>query len=117
MAQINIVIRSESYHESCEDLTPCDVFDLVTGTSTGGLIAIMLGKLGMSLDDCIQAYRNLAKKIFEKKHLRAHLTRGLGPTKYSGKCLERCIENVIRQSQLDEKIPMAATNNSDRIPW
>jgi len=26
---------------------PCDCFDLIAGTSTGGLIAIMLGKLGM----------------------------------------------------------------------
>jgi patatin-like phospholipase/acyl hydrolase len=26
---------------------PCDYFDLIGGTSTGGLIAIMLGLLGM----------------------------------------------------------------------
>lgn len=25
---------------------PCDVFDMICGTSTGGLIAIMLGRLG-----------------------------------------------------------------------
>jgi Patatin-like phospholipase len=26
---------------------PCELFDLIGGTSTGGLIAIMLGRLGM----------------------------------------------------------------------
>lgn len=26
---------------------PCDYFDLIGGTSTGGIIAIMLGRLGM----------------------------------------------------------------------
>jgi patatin-like phospholipase/acyl hydrolase len=26
---------------------PCDYFDLIGGTGTGGLIAIMLGRLGM----------------------------------------------------------------------
>ena len=28
-------------------LRPCEVFDLICGTSTGGLIAIMLGRLQM----------------------------------------------------------------------
>jgi patatin-like phospholipase/acyl hydrolase len=30
-------------------LRPCEVFDLICGTSTGGLIAIMLGRLQMVL--------------------------------------------------------------------
>jgi patatin-like phospholipase/acyl hydrolase len=29
------------------DVKPCEYFDLIGGTSTGGLIAIMLGTLGM----------------------------------------------------------------------
>jgi patatin-like phospholipase/acyl hydrolase len=28
-------------------LRPCDIFDLICGTSTGGLIALMLGRLEM----------------------------------------------------------------------
>jgi patatin-like phospholipase/acyl hydrolase len=30
------------------DVKPCEYFDLIGGTSTGGLIAIMLGTLGMA---------------------------------------------------------------------
>jgi patatin-like phospholipase/acyl hydrolase len=45
-------------------LKPCQFFDLIAGTSTGGLIAIMLGTLGMKIDDCIQEYLELAPKIF-----------------------------------------------------
>jgi patatin-like phospholipase/acyl hydrolase len=30
-----------------ERLRPCDFFDLICGTSTGGLIALMLGRLQM----------------------------------------------------------------------
>lgn len=45
---------------------PCDVFDMICGTSTGGLIAIMLGRLGMSTDTCIAEYKKSGKIIFGK---------------------------------------------------
>lgn len=44
---------------------PCDYFDLVGGTSTGGLLAIMLGRLQMDATSCIVAYRSLSKKVFD----------------------------------------------------
>jgi patatin-like phospholipase/acyl hydrolase len=46
---------------------PCEYFDIIGGTSTGGLIAIMLGRLRMTVDDCIDAYTSLSDKVFEKK--------------------------------------------------
>lgn len=46
---------------------PCEYFDMIGGTSTGGLIAIMLGRLRMTVDDCIDAYTSLSDKVFEKK--------------------------------------------------
>jgi hypothetical protein len=36
---------------------PCHYFDYVAGTSTGGLIAIMLGMQGRSVDDCIDMFK------------------------------------------------------------
>ena len=33
--------------KAAETPLPCEYFDLIGGTSTGGLIAIMLGRLGM----------------------------------------------------------------------
>ncbi|KAH7134383.1 hypothetical protein EDB81DRAFT_844943 [Dactylonectria macrodidyma] len=41
---------------------PCDYFDMIGGTSTGGLIAIMLGRLRMTIDECITAYTSLSDK-------------------------------------------------------
>ncbi|KAF4470198.1 kinesin [Fusarium albosuccineum] len=43
---------------------PCQVFDLIGGTGTGGIIAIMLGRLEMDVDECIAAYSRLIEYIF-----------------------------------------------------
>ncbi|CAG8976226.1 hypothetical protein HYALB_00010772, partial [Hymenoscyphus albidus] len=46
---------------------PCEYFDLIGGTSTGGVIAIMLGRLRMTVNDCIHAYKSLAALAFTPK--------------------------------------------------
>ncbi|KAL1995554.1 hypothetical protein VTN49DRAFT_1741 [Thermomyces lanuginosus] len=43
---------------------PCELFDLIGGTSTGGVIAIMLGRLGMTVNECIREYREFARQAF-----------------------------------------------------
>jgi hypothetical protein len=44
---------------------PCDVFDLIVGTGTGGLIALMLGRLRMDLETCKELYVRLTRVVFE----------------------------------------------------
>lgn len=44
---------------------PCDHFDLIAGTGTGGLIAIMLGRLRLDLETCMSVYVRMTKKVFE----------------------------------------------------
>ena len=45
---------------------PCHYFDYVSGTSTGGLIAIMLGRLRRSVDEAIKEYKDLGATVFGK---------------------------------------------------
>jgi len=45
---------------------PCDYFDMIGGTSTGGLIAIMLGRLRMSVDECMAEYQQISSSVFTK---------------------------------------------------
>ncbi|KIW95977.1 uncharacterized protein Z519_03043 [Cladophialophora bantiana CBS 173.52] len=47
------------------DRKPVDYFDLAAGTSTGGLIALMLFRLEMNCPDVIAQYENLAKEVFQ----------------------------------------------------
>ncbi|KAH8897000.1 FabD/lysophospholipase-like protein [Thozetella sp. PMI_491] len=42
---------------------PCHYFDYIAGTSFGGLIAIMVGMLGMSVDDCVNEFHRQYKAI------------------------------------------------------
>ncbi|KAF4549351.1 Hypothetical protein D9617_22g066970 [Elsinoe fawcettii] len=44
---------------------PCEVFDMIGGTSTGGWIAIMLGRLDMTVDEYITSFLNLQRRIFQ----------------------------------------------------
>ncbi|RYP72628.1 hypothetical protein DL771_004123 [Monosporascus sp. 5C6A] len=43
---------------------PRQCFDLICGTSTGGLIAILLGRLGKTLDECEKLFRDFGSEIF-----------------------------------------------------
>lgn len=45
---------------------PCHYFDYVSGTSTGSLIAIILGRLRWNIDDCIVEYERLSAMVFQK---------------------------------------------------
>jgi hypothetical protein len=44
-----------------------EYFQLAAGTSTGGLAAVMLFRLRMSVPEAIKAYKNFAEAIFEPK--------------------------------------------------
>lgn len=43
---------------------PRHCFDLICGTSTGGLLAVLLGRLGKTLDECEALFRTFGSKIF-----------------------------------------------------
>lgn len=41
-----------------------DMFDLIVGTSTGGVLASMIGIRGYTLDKCESLYKDLSSKVF-----------------------------------------------------
>ncbi|KAH7110106.1 acyl transferase/acyl hydrolase/lysophospholipase [Dendryphion nanum] len=85
------------------DLKPCEYFDLIGGTSTGGIIALMLGRLRMSVQECIDEYTALSRHIFKRKR---HLGSS-GPTFYA-EDLEKALKKVIgeRLGLQNEEAPL-----------
>jgi patatin-like phospholipase/acyl hydrolase len=51
------------------DRKPSDYFDLAAGTSTGGLMAVMLFRLRMTVKECQDTYHSLAQDIFAPRIL------------------------------------------------
>ncbi|EWG38305.1 hypothetical protein FVEG_01563 [Fusarium verticillioides 7600] len=60
----SLLVLKAIMDRACPGKKPCEVFDMIGGTSTGGLIAIMLGRLEMSVDECIKEYNALMGDVF-----------------------------------------------------
>ncbi|KAL8823072.1 MAG: hypothetical protein Q9191_006204 [Dirinaria sp. TL-2023a] len=74
---------------------PCHYFDLMCGSSTGALIAIMLGRFRMPVPDCLHEYRRLGEEVFGKPRVVHALRFKLGDRKkYSTARLEKVLQDV-----------------------
>ncbi|RKK08777.1 hypothetical protein BFJ65_g16440 [Fusarium oxysporum f. sp. cepae] len=73
---------------------PCDYFDMISGTSTGGLIAIMLGRLRMTVDECIVAYTSLSNMVFKKKRHRSKIN-GQLQGRFDATALEQAVKKIL----------------------
>ncbi|PHH50556.1 Nephrocystin-3 [Ceratocystis fimbriata CBS 114723] len=77
---------------------PCDSFDLIGGTGTGGIIAIMLGRLRMPIADCIAAYKEIAKEAFTPSETLSPRLDLSSATKISTMKLENAMKKAIREN-------------------
>ncbi|KAF2875101.1 acyl transferase/acyl hydrolase/lysophospholipase [Massariosphaeria phaeospora] len=84
---------------------PCEVFDLIGGTSTGGLIAIMLGRLEMDVDACMAAYSELMKAVFKEES-------SWLPVSWSGKLKAR-FDSAKLRSAVDDVIASSGASTTD----
>ncbi|XTI91299.1 FabD/lysophospholipase-like protein [Cenococcum geophilum] len=80
---------------------PCDYFDMIGGTSTGGLIAIMLGRLRMTVDECIDAYVSPSDRIFQKRR-HCVTIKGQVQRRFDSDELQRAIKEIVARQGLAE---------------
>lgn len=107
-------VRSQ---RGADQVKPCEMFDLIGGISTGGyltlslpcrmffptmniLIAIMLGRLEMTVDQCIKTYIEFLRDIFGKPIRKmSWSTSGKIKPRFQSSELRKAVEKVIVRSQ------------------
>ena len=62
----------------------------------------MLGRLDMSMDECIKAYSELSATVFAKKHRMPVDIKGNLKERYDSKVLEQAIKQIVRDRNLHE---------------
>ncbi|TKA64347.1 hypothetical protein B0A55_09546 [Friedmanniomyces simplex] len=109
MDRVRTIELRNNISTSTSPRKPADYFDLAAGTSTGGLIALMLFRLRMDTRQCLEEYSTMASKIFAPTFLGS---RALGSmlgsvalmanvlwygSKFSGVPLENAITQVVEK--------------------
>lgn len=79
---------------------PCDHFDLIVGTGTGGLIALMLGRLRLDLEQCKELYVRMTRMVFETDKTIAGIP--YRSTLFKASMLEQAIKEAVREHTVDE---------------
>ncbi|PHH51573.1 Vegetative incompatibility protein HET-E-1 [Ceratocystis fimbriata CBS 114723] len=96
----NIMENIQKSEHLSEVPRPCDRFDFIGGTETGGIIAIMLGRLKMSIARSIEEYKSLASEIFVPEPTPSPTIPTIA---FSATRLEAAIKRMIRNNCADSK--------------
>lgn len=91
------VIRSFLAPEttSGDIIRPHEVFDYVFGSSSGGLIAIMLARLNMTDQQCLDVFQAHAENMFLRRQPLYRIFGPLYTTKYSSKSITKATKLVV----------------------
>lgn len=80
---------------------PCDHFDLIIGTGTGGLIALMLGRLRLDIETCKELYVRLTRMVFETDKTIAGIP--YRSTLFKATKLEEAIKECVREHTIYQR--------------
>lgn len=103
----------EQIRDECgleETPQPCKYFNLIGGTSPGGIIAIMLGRLGMTVKQCLEAYKRMAEQAFTPKGNKLSRAFSLPASprgEFAGKALADAVKKIVKERTGDEEAVFA----------
>ena len=113
LSSLRILQRIVEFIDPINPPKPCECFDMICGTSTGGLIAIMLGRLKMSVAECIEEYQKLSTAVFTKKRHRVSLSAKL-QGRFDHDALEKGMKDLLRRLDLSEDELMKEGDDAPR---
>lgn len=117
MHQIFVQTHKGKGPKSPSDLPrPCDYFDIIGGTGTGGLIALMLGRMRMDVESCKEYYVELTRYVFITDKTLMGVP--YGKTLFKASRLEDAIKHCVRESTRfdNAKIIPHSPPPVDRVP-
>lgn len=84
---------------------PFPILTRSKGTSTGGIIAILLSRLRLDVPSCIKIYTSLAEEVFKNDRSLRFLGMKLRIThaRFSGLILEKAIKSVLKDNGFDSE--------------
>ena len=77
----------------------------------------MIVKLGMTVDECIEQYELLSRKIFGKPHFIGKRTGGFGTTKYSSKKMRELVVELIKSKNRPADHKMEDMSRHRSLRW
>ncbi|KAF8425899.1 acyl transferase/acyl hydrolase/lysophospholipase [Tirmania nivea] len=83
---------------------PCDFFDIIGGNGTGGLIALMLGRMRMDVETCKDYYEDLTRYVFYTD--KTILGLPYGKTLFKASRLEEAIKVCVRECTRFDHLPL-----------
>ncbi|KAI5810272.1 acyl transferase/acyl hydrolase/lysophospholipase [Peziza echinospora] len=83
---------------------PCDFFDIIGGNGTGGLIALMLGRMRMDVETCKEYYEALTRYVFVTD--KTILGMPYGNTLFKASRLEEAIKVCVRECTRFDHLPL-----------
>lgn len=99
-------------HELGNRIPIQDFFDLIVGTSTGGILALGLGIKNWPVDYCIKVFLRLVEKAFTRKFAGGI---AFGTTKYRSRSLEEALAEAFQDDPLFGGVPETPIGNTRKV--
>ncbi|WAQ85793.1 hypothetical protein PtA15_6A422 [Puccinia triticina] len=92
---------------------PCEMFEMICGIGTGGIIALLLGRLRLDISVAVEAYLQIVRQVFrQSKGVIAAVRK---KTRFSATKLEAVIREVVKQISGQEELYLAAASDARPI--